>query len=136
MEKNKEKLYDERTAINKKKQIDSMTRDYNAQKKEATLVMKMNDKNVRIKLDTGAELNVVPTRVFSQIANTEEQSNITLNSRDAEVVHSSHSGKLHKMSLQKRLQRCEILHCRVIKQNSTSIRIMTRFQVNQNCGWD
>ena len=136
MEKNKEKLYDDRAAINKKKQIDSMTRDYNAQKKEATLVMKMNDKNVRIKLDTGAELNVVPTRVFSQIANTEEQSNITLNSRDAEVVHSSHSGKLHKMSLQKRLQRCEILHCRVIKQNSTLIRIMTRFQVNQNCGWD
>ena len=42
-----------------------MTRDYNAQKKEATLVMKMNDKNVRIKLDTGAELNVVPTREFS-----------------------------------------------------------------------
>ena len=134
MEKNKEKLYDNRTAINKKQQIDSMTRGYNAQKKEATLVMKMNDKKVRIKLDTGVELNVVPTRVFSQIANTEEQSNITLNSRDTEVVHSSHWGKLHQMCLQQRLQRCEILHCRVIKQNSTSIRIMTRFQVNQNYG--
>ena len=134
MEKNKEKLYDNRTAINKKQQIDSMTRGYNAQKKEATLVMKMNDKKVRIKLDTGAELNVVPTRVFSQIANTEEQSNITLISRDTEVVHSSHWGKLHQMCLQQRLQRCEILHCRVIKQNSTSIRIMTRFQVNQNYG--
>ena len=57
MVKNKEKLYDHRTAINKKQQIDSMTRGYDVQKKEATLVMKMNDKNVRIKLDTGAEVN-------------------------------------------------------------------------------
>ena len=42
--------------------------------------MKINDKNVRIKLDTGAEMNVMPTRVFSQIANTEniEQSNVKL----------------------------------------------------------
>ena len=47
MDKNKEKLSDDRTAINKKQQVDSMTRDYDAQKKEATLVMKMNDKNVR-----------------------------------------------------------------------------------------
>ena len=60
MDKNKEKLYDDRTAINKKQQVDSMTRDYDAQKKEATLVMKMNNKNVRIKL-TGAEVNVMPT---------------------------------------------------------------------------
>ena len=30
--------------------------------------MKMNDKNVRIKLYTGAEVNLMPTRVFSQIA--------------------------------------------------------------------
>ena len=59
MEKNKEKLYDEQK-INKKQQIVSMTRGYDAQKKEATLVMKMNDKNVRIKLDTGAEVNVMP----------------------------------------------------------------------------
>ena len=58
MVKNKEKLYDHRTAINKKQQFDSMTRGYDAQKKEATLVMKMNDKNVRIQLDTGAEVNV------------------------------------------------------------------------------
>ena len=80
MEKNKEKLYDDRTTINKKQQIDNMTRGYDAQKKEATLVMKINDKNVRIKLDTGAEVNVMPTRVFSQIANTEniEQSNVKL----------------------------------------------------------
>ena len=80
MEKNKEKLYDDRTAIDKKQQIDSMTRGYYAQSKEATLVVKMNDKNVRIKLDTGAEVNVMPTRVFSQIANTEdiEQSNVKL----------------------------------------------------------
>ena len=80
MENNKEKLYDERTAIDKKQQTDSMTRGYDAQKKEATLVMKMNDKNVRIKLDTGAEVNVMPTRVFSQIANTEDigQSNVRL----------------------------------------------------------
>ena len=70
MEKNKEKLYHDRTTINKKQQIDSMTRRYDAQKKEATLVMKMNDKNVRIKLRTGAE--VIPTRVFSQIANKED----------------------------------------------------------------
>ena len=60
MEKNKEKLYYDRTAINKKQQIDSMTRGCDTQKKEATLVMKMNDKNVRIKLDTGAEVNVMP----------------------------------------------------------------------------
>ena len=55
-----------------------MTRGYDVQKKEATFVMKINDKNVRIKLDTGAERNVMPTQVFSQIANTEdtEQSNI------------------------------------------------------------
>ena len=33
----------------KKQQIDSMTRGYDVQKKEATLVMKLNDKNVRIK---------------------------------------------------------------------------------------
>ena len=41
-------------------------------------MMKMNDKNVRIKLDTETEVNVMPTRVFSQIANTEdvEQSNV------------------------------------------------------------
>ena len=37
-----------------------MTRGYGAQKKEATLVIKINDKNVRIKLDTGAEVNVMP----------------------------------------------------------------------------
>ena len=49
MEKNKEKLYYDRTAINKKQQIDSMARGCDTQKKEATLVMKMNDKNVRIK---------------------------------------------------------------------------------------
>ena len=43
-------------------------------------MMKIYDKNVRIKLDTGAELNVMPIRVFSQIANTEdiEQSNVKL----------------------------------------------------------
>ena len=64
----------------KKQQIDSMTRGYDAQKKEATLVMKMNDKNVRIKLDTGAEVNVMPSRVFSQIADREdiEQNNVKL----------------------------------------------------------
>ena len=80
MEKNKEKLYDDKTAINKKQQIDSMTRSYDAQKKEVTLVMKMNDKNVRIRLDTGAKVSVTPTRVFSQIVNTEdiEQSNVKL----------------------------------------------------------
>ena len=79
MEKNKEKLYDEQK-INKKQQIVSMTRGYDAQKKEATLVMKMNDKNVRIKLDTGAEVNVMPSRVFSQIADREdiEQNNVKL----------------------------------------------------------
>ena len=57
-----------------------MTRGYGAQKKEATLVIKMNDKNVRIKLDTGAEVNVMPTRVSRQIANTKdmEQSNVKL----------------------------------------------------------
>ena len=55
-----------------------MTRGYDAQKKEAMLVMKINDKNVRIKFDTGAEVSVMPTRVFSQIENTEdvEQSNV------------------------------------------------------------
>ena len=80
MEKNKEKLYDDRTAINKKQQIDRMTRGYGAQKKEVTLVIKMNDKNVRIKLDNGAEVNVMPTRVFRQIADTKdiEQSNVKL----------------------------------------------------------
>ena len=80
MEKNKEKLYDDRTAINKKQQIDRMTRGYGGQKKEATLVIKMNNKNVRIKLDIGAEVNVMPTRVFKQIANTKdiEQSNVKL----------------------------------------------------------
>ena len=57
-----------------------MTRGYGAQKKEATLVIKINDKNVRIKLDTGAEVNVMPTRVFRQIVNTKdiEQSNVKL----------------------------------------------------------
>ena len=42
--------------------------------------MKMNDKNGRIKLSTGAEVNVMPTRVFSQIVNTDdiEQSNVKL----------------------------------------------------------
>ena len=68
MEKNKE-LYDDRTAINKNQQIDSMTRGMDAQKREAMLVMKMIDKNVRIKLNTEAEVNVILTRVFSQIAN-------------------------------------------------------------------
>ena len=52
-------MHDDRTAINKKQQNDSMTRDYDTQKKEAMLVMKMNNKNVRIKLDTGAEVNVM-----------------------------------------------------------------------------
>ena len=56
--------------INKEQQIDSMR--YDAQKKETSLVMKMNDKNLRIKLDIGAEVNVMPKRVFSQIANTED----------------------------------------------------------------
>ena len=57
-----------------------MTKCYDSQKKEATLVMKMNGKNIRIKLDTGAAVNVMPKRVFSQIANTEdiEQSNVNL----------------------------------------------------------
>ena len=42
--------------------------------------MKMNDKNGIIKLSTGAEVNVMPTRVFSQIVNTDdiEQSNVKL----------------------------------------------------------
>ena len=70
MENNKEKLYNDRTVINKEQQIDSMR--YDAQKKETSLVMKMNDKNLRIKLDIGAEVNVMPKRVFSQIANTED----------------------------------------------------------------
>ena len=70
MENNKEKLYNDRTIINKEQQIDSMR--YGAQKKETSLVMKMNDKNLRIKLDIGAEVNVMPKRVFSQIANTED----------------------------------------------------------------
>ena len=80
MENNKEKLYDERTAIDKKQQTDSMTRGYDAQKKEAKLLIKMDEKNVRIKLDTGAEVTVMRTRIFTQIANTEdiEQSNFKL----------------------------------------------------------
>ena len=43
-------------------------------------MMKMDDKNVRLKLDTRSEVNVMPTRVFSQMANTEdtEQSNVKL----------------------------------------------------------
>ena len=78
VEKNKEKLNDDRTTIYKKQQIDSMKRGYDTQKKEARFVIKMNGKNVRIKLDTGAERNVMPTQVFSQIANTEdiERSNL------------------------------------------------------------
>ena len=73
-------MYDGRTAINKRQQTDSMAKGYDSQKKEATLVMKMNGKNVRIKLDTGTAVNVMPKRVFSQIANTEdiEQSNVNL----------------------------------------------------------
>ena len=43
-----------------------MTNGYDAQKKEATLVMKMNDTNVRIKLDTGVEVNVMPTNTSIQ----------------------------------------------------------------------
>ena len=77
----------------KKQQIDSMTRGYDAQKKEATLVMKMNDKNVRIK-----------TRHWSRSecdANTSIQSNnkqkmlnkAMLNSRDMEVVQFQSLGK-------------------------------------------
>ena len=70
MEKNKEKLYDDRTTIKKKQQIDRMERGCDAQKKETMLMVKMNDKNVKIKLDTGAKINVMLTRVFSQIGNT------------------------------------------------------------------
>ena len=70
MEKNKEKLYDDRTTIKKKQQIDRMERGCDVQKKETMLMVKMNDKNVKIKLDTGAKINVMLTRVFSQIGNT------------------------------------------------------------------
>ena len=71
MEKNKEKLYDDRTAINKKQQVDRMARGDDVQKREGMLVMKMS---------TGAKGNVMPTREFSQIANTEgiEQSKVKL----------------------------------------------------------
>mgnify|MGYP001799476136 CR=1 FL=1 len=31
---------------------------------EATTIMKMNGKSVKVKLDTGAEVNVMPKRVF------------------------------------------------------------------------
>ena len=47
-----------------------MERGCDAQKKETMLMVKMNDKNVKIKLDTGAKINVMLTRVFSQIGNT------------------------------------------------------------------
>ena len=70
MEKNKEKLHDDRTAIKKKQQIDRMERDCDAPKKETMLMVKMNDKNVKIKRDTEAKINVMLTRVFSQIGNT------------------------------------------------------------------
>ena len=34
---------------------------------EATTIMKMNGKSVKVKLDTGAEVNVMPKRVFDLI---------------------------------------------------------------------
>ena len=67
-------------------------------------MIKMNDKNVRIKCNTGAEVSVMPTRVFSQIANTEgiEQSNIKLKGYGGSAILVI-GGKLYQMCIQQHL---------------------------------
>ena len=84
VEKNKEKLYDDRTAINKKQQVDSMARGDDVQKRGGMLVMKMSSGA----LGTGAKVNVMPTREFSQIANTEgiEQNKVKLKGYEGSAI--------------------------------------------------
>ena len=116
-----------------------MKRGYDAQKKQATLLMKINKKRVRIKHDTGAELNVMSTRVISQIANTEhvEQSNVKLKGyggsaipvTEVSFIRCAYSNIYKYVKFY--LQRCD---CQIIKQNRPWIRIMSRFRVNQNYG--
>ena len=67
-------------------------------------MIKMNDKNVRIKCSTGAEVSVMPAQVFSQIANTEgiEQSNIKLKGYGGSAILVI-GGKLHQMCIQQHL---------------------------------
>ena len=109
-----------------------MKRGYDAQKKQATLLMKINKKSVRIK-------HVMSTRVISQIANTEhvEQSNVKLKGyggsaipvTEVSFIRCAYSNIYKYVKFY--LQRCD---CQIIKQNRPWIRIMSRFRVNQNYG--
>ena len=49
--------------------IEAVETDDKASKTEAFVVIEINKKKVRVKLDTGAEVNVMPIRVFQQIQN-------------------------------------------------------------------
>ena len=116
-----------------------MTRGYDPQKKQATLLMKINDKSIRIKLDTGAELNVMSTQVISQIANAKdvEQSNVkpkgyggsAIPVTEVSFIRCAYNNIYKDVKFY--LQRCD---CQIIKQNRPWIRIMSRFRVNQNYG--
>ena len=81
---------------------------YNDEKQcntEVTVVLHMKDAKVRVKIDTGAEVDVMPLRVFNQVNNRNKESILTLKYRSAKLI--GHNGN-------------EILVCGVCSKNAAS----------------
>ena len=57
---------------------------------EVTVVLHMKDAKVRMKIDTGAEVDVMPLRVFNQVNNRNKESILTLKYRSAKLI--GHNG--------------------------------------------
>ena len=127
---------EEKVKQQKKQQIDSMTRGYDVQKKEAALVMKMNDKNVKIQPNTGAEVNVMPTQVFSQTANTQdvEQSNVKLKGYGGSAIPVI--GESFIRCAYNNIYK-DVKFYTAESSSKTALGLeLSRFQVNQNYGCD
>ena len=53
---------------------------------EATVILHIKDANVRMKIDTGAEVDVMPLRVFNQVNDRNKESILTIKSTSTKLI--------------------------------------------------
>ena len=69
--------------------IEAITRneDEDIHAKEATIILKINEKKVKAKIDIGAEVDVMPRRVFDQLSSSKLKStNVKLRSYGGDSI--------------------------------------------------
>ena len=53
---------------------------------EATVILHIKDAKVRMKIDTGAEVDVMPLRVFNQVNDRNKESILTMKSTSTKLI--------------------------------------------------